>query len=40
MVQPVLAAPEGVTADAAALARQRKVQIWDRAMLVKLETAL
>lgn len=38
-VQAVLAAPAGVTADAARLARERGVRIWDEAMLLDFESS-
>ena len=38
-VQAVLASPSGVTADAARLARERNVRIWDEAALLDLESS-
>jgi len=38
-IQAVLAAPAGVTADAARLARDRGVRIWDEATLLDLESS-
>lgn len=36
-IQPILASPTGVTADAGRLAKQRGVRIWDESTLSRLE---
>lgn len=36
-IQPILASPTGVTADAARLAKQRGVRVWDESTLLRLE---
>jgi hypothetical protein len=38
LIQPILAAPAGVTSDAARFASDRGVRIWDEAALLKLES--
>jgi SNF2 family DNA or RNA helicase len=38
-IQAVLASPSGITADAARLARERNVRIWDEAALLDLESS-